>query len=78
MRQFERFLAPFAAIVELPFSLPIRRASIELMARHRLRSHDAIHVATALAAGVPDFASVDSDFRRVPALQLHLLRDADA
>ncbi len=46
-------------------------------ARHRLRSHDALHVATALAAGVPDFATVDADFRRVSALRLHLLRDSE-
>ena len=78
VRQFEWFLDKFESVTEVPSAEPIWRASIGLMARYRLRSHDAIHVATALAAGVPDFASVDSDFRRVPTLRLHLLRDTDA
>lgn len=71
-------VAGFAGNLELPIDESVIAASVQIMARHRLRSHDAIHVATALAAGVPDFASVDGDFRRVSALRLHLLRDVDA
>ena len=46
------------------------------MAQHRLPSHDAIHVATARAAGVRDFVTLDDYFRRVPDLRLWLLRPA--
>ena len=71
-------VAGFAGTLEVPIEESVIAASVRIMARHRLRSHDAIHVATALAAGVPDFTSVDSDFRRVPTLRLRLLRDPEA
>jgi predicted nucleic acid-binding protein len=73
---FDRFLDSFAATTEVPLNRQIIAASIPLMARHRLRSLDAVHVATALFVGVSDFAAVDEDFRRVPNLRFVLLRDA--
>ncbi|HUG60949.1 MAG TPA: type II toxin-antitoxin system VapC family toxin [Methylomirabilota bacterium] len=74
--RLDAFLARFANVVEIPFDLDVWRASAGLMARYRLRSHDAAHAATALSVGVLDFATADDDFRRVPNLRLHLLRDA--
>ncbi len=75
MTLLDQLLAGFAGTLELPIDESVIAASVQIMAQHRLRSHDAIHVATALAAGVPDFATVDADFRRVSALRLTLLRD---
>jgi predicted nucleic acid-binding protein len=74
--RMEALLARFHTTAELPLTLAIWRASVDIMARHRLRSYDAVHVATALLAGVQDFATVDDDFRRVPTLRLNLLRDS--
>lgn len=74
--RFETVLAGFHQVVELPLDRGAWRASIGFIARHRLRSHDAIHAATALSIGRVDFASVAGDFRRVPSLRLRLLRDS--
>jgi predicted nucleic acid-binding protein len=73
--QLERFVDRFAESLEIPFNLAIWRASVEVMARHRLRSNDAAHVATARIAGLTDLASVDDDFRRATDLRLWLLRN---
>ncbi len=40
------------------------------MAEYNLKAHDAVHVATAFAAEVLDFASFDADYRRVAGLYL--------
>jgi predicted nucleic acid-binding protein len=74
--RLETQLARYQEVVELPLDRDIWLASLELMARHRLRSHDAAHAATAVSLGVVDFASVDDDFRRLPNLRLQLVRDA--
>ncbi|HUG60954.1 MAG TPA: type II toxin-antitoxin system VapC family toxin [Methylomirabilota bacterium] len=73
--QFNALLARFPGFAEAPFDLLTWSLGNDLMARYRLRSHDAVHAATALRSGVLDFASVDGDFRRVPNLRLRLLRD---
>ena len=73
--RFTALTTRFHESVEVPFDLPIWSLANELMAHHRLRSHDAVHAATALRSGVLDLASVDADFRRVPNLRLRLLRD---
>lgn len=74
--RFDALMARFDAVSEVAFDLPIWEASLDVMARHRLRSHDAIHVATARAGGVRDLATLDDDFRRVPDLRVWLIRDA--
>jgi predicted nucleic acid-binding protein len=75
LREFATFTAQFHAIVEVAFDRSIWHASIDVIAQTRLRAHDAIHVATARAAGVRDFATLDDHFRRVPDLRLWLIRD---
>jgi predicted nucleic acid-binding protein len=75
VNRLETLLARFGGVVELSVSLSAWRSSIGLMAFHRLHSNDAIHAATAILAGVVDFATADDDFRRVPNFRLHLLRD---
>ena len=73
-QRFEDLLARFADLSEIAFDPTIWRASLDVMAHFRLRSHDAVHIATARAAGVRDFATLDDDFRRVPDLRVWLLR----
>jgi predicted nucleic acid-binding protein len=71
--ELERLLGGFNETFELPFDLTTWRASIDVMARHRLRSHDALHIASALAVRVNDVATLDDHFRRVSNLRVWLL-----
>ena len=75
VQRFEALIARFATVTEVEFDIPIWLASIDIMAQTNLRSHDAIHVATARSAGVRDFATVDAHSRRVPDLNVRLIRD---
>lgn len=61
VKQFEAFIAQFVEVVEHPLTLSIWQRSIDVMVSHRLRAHDAIHVATAAEIGLRDFATLDRD-----------------
>ena len=67
-------LRTFAIVYELPYRVLIGRQAIQLMSRYNLKSYDATHVATALRAGIHDFATVDSDYVRVTELTVHVIR----
>lgn len=56
--------------IEVPLDETIRRAAVDLMARHALGSQGTVHVATAFAAGTPHLASFDAAYRRVDGLAL--------
>jgi predicted nucleic acid-binding protein len=75
LASLDQLLSRFADLIEVPLNQPIIAAVVPLMARYRLRSLDAVHVATAISTGIVDVASVDEDFRRVPNIRLTLLRD---
>ena len=77
VRRFEATMARFASLTQVAFDRAIWKQSLDVMVRHRLRSHDAIHVATARSAGVRSFATLDADFRRVPDLDVLLLRETN-
>ncbi len=55
---------------ELSLTSRIRRTAIGYMAGHNLGAHDAVHLASAVAAGVADLASLDRGFRRVEGINL--------
>lgn len=74
-RQLDALVGHFGQRTEAVFDRAVWLDSLDVMARHRLRSHDAIHVATARQAGVRTFATLDDDFRRVPDLDVRLLHD---
>ncbi|HEY8293619.1 MAG TPA: PIN domain-containing protein [Thermomicrobiales bacterium] len=74
MAEFETLLRTFFVVYEVPYRKVIWRQALQLMSLHNLRSYDAAHIATALVTGVPDFASVDSDYVRVSGLRVHLIR----
>ena len=75
-RYLRRYVAELDGIlaqfnwIEVPLDETIRRSAVDLMARHALGSQDAVHVATAFAAGTPDLASFDAAYRRVDGLAL--------
>lgn len=51
-----------------PFDLDILRASRDLVSRGHARGRDAVHAATALAAGFAAIVSTDRDFDGIPGL----------
>lgn len=55
---------------EVALTSEIRTATLQYIAAHALRSYDAVHLATAVSAGVYDFASFDETFRRVDGLHV--------
>lgn len=50
------------------FDLDILRAARDLMSRSHVRGRDAVHAATALAAGFDTIISTDRDFDGIPGL----------
>lgn len=75
VQEFDALLARFDEVNELPFDQSIWLQSITVMTDERLRSHDAIHVATAREYRVPCIATTDDHFLRVNDLDVRLLRD---
>lgn len=55
-------------VVWHPFDLDILRASRDLVSRGHARGRDAVHAATALAAGFGAIVSTDGDFDGIPGL----------
>jgi predicted nucleic acid-binding protein len=76
VRQFDALVASFAEVFEVPFDSTIWLSSVAVMTDERLRSHDAVHVATARAYRVPALATGDDHFLRVRDLEVILVRDA--
>ena len=54
---------------------PILRDAARLRAQFNLKTPDAIHAATALSVGCAQFITNDLIFRRVPGLNVIVLRD---
>ncbi len=77
-RRLQAFEAVFGSgeLGLLPISPTVLRDTARLRAVvSKLRTPDAIHAATALAAGVDLFVTNDTDFRRVPGLPVVVLDD---
>jgi predicted nucleic acid-binding protein len=72
VRQFAALLERFAIAYELPFRQSIWLRSVEIMAERQLRSHDAIHLATAYENRL---ATTDDEFLKVADLDVRLIRD---
>jgi predicted nucleic acid-binding protein len=75
VRRLSDLLLTFPTVVEIPLSNELWLESIGIMGMESLDATDALHLATAKAAGVNDFFTVDSDFRRVASPRIHLVRD---
>ncbi len=56
-----------------PVSREILEQAAAVRADHRLRTPDAIHAATAIMVASPLFLTNDSDFRKVPGLNVAIL-----
>ncbi len=67
-RAVEEFRALEGLIVWHPFDEDILRRSVALAATGTIGGRDAVHAATALAAGFTEIVSADRDFDAVPGL----------
>jgi predicted nucleic acid-binding protein len=78
VREFEDFFR-LPGVQLLPITPDILRHAARMRATiTRFRTPDAIHAATALAAGVALFVTNDLDFRNVPGLPVEVLKDVIA
>lgn len=78
VRQFDAFLDQFAHVTELPLNDATWRRSVRLMTRYRLRSYDALHLATARDHHLRHFATVDRWFADIQTPRIWLTRDASS
>jgi len=62
----------------VPISLDILESAAGLRAKHRLKTPDAIHAATAVAQGCTLFVTNDQDFKRIPNLNVAVLSEVAA
>jgi predicted nucleic acid-binding protein len=73
--QFDRLMGTFQDVTEVPLSLTACIQSRRIMDDYDLKSYDALHVATARALRLRNFATTDREFRVVTGLRLCLIRD---
>jgi len=78
VRRFQAFLDQFGEVVEIPLTTHVWLQSVDLMAFEALDGSDALHLASARAIGVGDFATTDDDFRRITYPVVHLIRDIES
>jgi predicted nucleic acid-binding protein len=76
VNQFRAFLRQFEDAIELPLDEETWERSIEIMIRHKIRSYDAMHVATARAHGLRHLATVDRWFSGIRSPRIWLTRDS--
>ena len=74
--QLDILLSRFAKAGALALRRTVGRSSIAIMVERRLRTCGAVHLATARAEGLRDFATEDSHFREISGLTVWLTRDA--
>ncbi len=61
----------------IPVDATVAGRAADLRARYNLRTPDALHVATALAAGCDAFLTNDRDLKRVTEVRVFLLDDLE-
>ena len=71
---YEKFLTETRLQLH-PINAAILKGAARLRAATRLKTPDAIHAATALAAGCSQLLANDDSFRRIESLQVIMLKD---
>lgn len=74
VRRYESLFTESAGVVVLDVDMDIARRAAELRARHGVRTADAIHLATALAAGASAFVTTDRRLARVKEIEVRVLK----
>ena len=75
IQEFHALLATYPHLDWVAPNLHIADRAAQIRATHSLRTPDAIHAATSLAAGVTGFITNDPVFRRVKPLEVLVLDD---
>lgn len=75
IQTFYALLPAYPGLAWLPLDLTIADKAAELRARYRLRTPDAIQLATALNAGATGFIGNDNGFRKVREIECLVLDD---
>lgn len=73
--EYEVLVATFPNLLLVNVDRAVARRAAELRARHRLRTADAVQVATALLNEATAFLTNDKDLRRIDELEVLLLDD---
>ena len=72
-RDYEYYLTTFPNLTLFPFDLEIARKASDLRAASRIKTPDAIQLATALHHGATGFLTNDRTFEKVTALEIAIL-----
>lgn len=75
VQEYRQMLLDTAHVTTLPVSVEIAEQGARLRAQYNLRTPDALHLATALAAGCNAFLTNDRALARVPAVRVLVLDD---
>jgi predicted nucleic acid-binding protein len=73
-QDYEKLLAA-TRLRTMPVTASILREAAQIRAATNLRTPDAIHAATALAAGCVQFITNDTDYRKLSSLPVIVLKD---
>jgi predicted nucleic acid-binding protein len=76
VRRYESLFTESAGVVVLDIDMDIARRAAELRAKYGVRTADAIHLATALAAGASAFVTTDRRLARVKEIEVRVLKAA--
>lgn len=76
VRRYESLFTESAGVVVLDIDMDIARRAAELRAKYGVRTADAIHLATALAAGASAFVTTGRRLARVKEIEVRVLKAA--
>ena len=71
---FDELVELFVEAFEFPVNFVSWERVAAFMTRYHLNSYDALHVATAIEAGVATIATLDADFVRVAGVSVDVVR----
>lgn len=75
-RRAEEVLTGLDGSTIVPVTLDVAKHAARLRAAYRLRTPDAIHLATAVAAEAAEFVTTDRRLARVKEIEVHVLKAA--
>lgn len=74
MEGFDELVELFGEAFEFPVDYVSWERVAALMTHYHLSSYDALHIATAIQAGISIIATLDIDFARVEGMSIDVVR----